>query len=275
MRRRWMIVALALVIAGCAATRPLLTGTFRIKGSDTMIILAQRWAEEYMRLNPGVSIYAEGGGTATGIEALIRDEAEICTASRPFQPDEVRRLMEQQRSLGISHLVAKDALSIYLHPDNPVRNLTVEQVRGIFTGRVTNWSMVGGNEAEIIVLNRSPNSGTYLYFQEHVLEGQAYTASARTMSGTAAIVKAVMENRNAIGYGGIAYGREVVHCHIDGIAPTEENVRNGSYPIARYLHLYTLEKPKGVTKSFIDWVLSREGQMTVKKVGYIPLMEVR
>jgi len=239
-----------------------------------MIILAELWAEEYMKANPGISVYADGGGTATGMEALIKGDIDICTASRPINPSEARRLVERQGYLGISFLVAKDALSIYLHPQNPVRNLTMTQVREIFTRKITSWMDVGGSDAEIVLFSRSPNSGTYLYFQEHILEGQPYSAAAQTVTSAAAVVEAVAQHPNAIGYGGIAYGQNLVHCKINGVAPTEQNVRNDSYPISRYLYFYTIKAPSGNVKKIIDWVLGKEGQAAVKKIGYVPLREV-
>jgi phosphate transport system substrate-binding protein len=260
----------------CSTSRNLASSTtIRIKGSDTMIILADLWAEEYMKANPGISVYADGGGTATGMEALINGDVDICTASRPINPSEARRLVQRQGYLGVSILVAKDALSIYLHPQNPVRNLTMTQVREIFIGKITSWKEVGGSDAEIVLFNRSPNSGTYLYFQEHVLDEQPYSPTVRTMPGTEAITQAVAENPNAIGYGGIAYGQNLVHCKVNGIAPTEANVRNDTYPISRYLYFYTIKEPGGNAKKFIDWVLGRDGQAAVKKIGYVPLREVR
>jgi phosphate transport system substrate-binding protein len=258
----------------CSSTRPISSSAIRIKGSDTMIVLSDLWAEEYMQRHPGISIYADGGGTAVGIEALIKGEVEICTASRPLRPSEVQRLVKRYNNLGIAFLVARDALSIYLHPDNPVRNLSLEQVKGIFTGSITNWQAVGGKNESIMALSRSPNSGTYLYFQEHVLGGEPYGKNVVTMPTTAAITEAVSQNPQAIGYGGIAYGPDLVHCKINGISPTEENVRKETYPIARYLYFYTIDKPRGTVKAFIDWVLSKEGQRVVKEVDYIPLFGV-
>lgn len=246
----------------------------RIKGSDTMLILVSRWAEEYMKLHPNVSVYAEGGGTVTGVQALIAGQANICAASRPLQSSEARLLAEKYGYLGISFLVAKDALSLYLNHENQVHNLSLEQLKKIFTGEITNWKQVGGIQEPILVLIRSPNSGTFLYFKEHVLDGHAYSIYAQTMPTTTAVVKAVSENREAIGYGGIVYGSDVNHCKIERVTPTEENVRNDSYPIIRYLYLYTIDTPRGPIKSFIDWVL-KDGQKVVKEVGYIPLWEVQ
>jgi len=245
----------------------------RIKGSDTMLILVTRWAEEYMKYKPNVSVYAEGGGTEKGVKALQKGKADICTASRPLQAQEARLLAEKYKYLGMSFLVAKDALSIYLNKNNPVKNLSPDNLKEIFKGEITNWNQVGGNNDPILVLIRSPNSGTHLYFKNHILDGEAYSEFAQIMPTTDDIVTAVSKNREAIGYGGIAYGPNVVHCKIDGVAPTEENVRNDSYPIIRYLYLYTTNTPRGEVKSFIDWVL-KDGQKIVKEVGYIPLWEM-
>lgn len=271
------LLAFALfVLQGCSATRSVteLAPVIRIKGSDTMVILAQRWAEEFMRQYGGIAVYVEGGGTATGIEALIKGEIEICTASRPLQPSEVQLLAQQQQNVGIAFRVAKDGLSMYLHPDNPIRDLRLEQVKGIYTGEISNWRDIGGKDEAIVALGRSPSSGTYLYFQEHVLDGEPYGDAVVTMPTTAAIVAAVELNPSAIGYGGLAYGKNLVHCKINGVSPTDECVREDKYPIARYLYFYTIKKPEGVVKLFIDWVLSKEGQRVVKEIDYIPLFDV-
>lgn len=244
----------------------------RIKGSDTMLLLATRWAEEFMKTNPNVSVYVEGGGTENGVEALIKGKADICTASRPMRAQEARMLAEKYRYIGISHLVAKDALSIFLHPESPVQNLTLLQLKQIFRGEIASWNQVGGNNEPILVLIRSPNSGTHIYFKEHVLEGEAYSQFAQVRPTTTAVVTAVLEHREAIGYGGIAYGTNLMHCPIDGIAPTVENVRNDTYPIIRYLYLYTTNTPRGEAKRFIDWIL-REGQKIVSEVGFVSLWE--
>ncbi|MCG3120409.1 MAG: Phosphate-binding protein PstS 1 [bacterium] len=250
------------------------TPVIRIKGSDTMVLLAQSWAEKFMQQHHGVAVYVEGGGTATGIEALIKGDIEICTASRPLRPEEVQRLARKQQNVGIAHLVAKDGLSVYLHPNNPVRHLTLAQVKGIYTSQITNWREVGGKDETIVVLSRAPSSGTYLYFQEHVLEGQPYGANASNMPTTAAIVQEIEKNPAAIGYGGLAYGENLVHCKINGVSPTAENVRADKYPVARYLYFYTIKKPEGIVKLLIDWVLSPEGQRVVKAIDYIPLFDV-
>lgn len=269
-----IISSLLLFFEGCGTPRVLTSTVLKIKGSDTMVILTQRWAEAYMKRNPGISIYVEGGGSATGIAALIKGTIQICTSSRPIRPTEVRKLVQQQDLLGVSFLVARDALSVYVHPQNPVQHLSMEQARGIFAGEIMNWKALGGNDALITVLIRSPNSGTHLYFQEHVLGGQGYAPQAFSLPTTAAVVEEVSSNISAIGYGGLAYGRELVHCALNNVTPTEENVRNGRYPLARYLYFYTIDKPVGTVKEFIDWVLSPDGQTVVRETGYIPLFEL-
>jgi phosphate transport system substrate-binding protein len=249
------------------------TNIIRIQGSDTMHMLATRWAEAYMQENPDISIYVEGGGTAKGFQALINDQIDLCTASRAMLPFEVQLLAEKHRRLGLAHRVAKDALSIYLNPGNSVKNLTLDQLKSIYTGQIRTWTEVGGSENEITVITRSPNSGTYLYFKDHVLQDEPYLEDVEIYYTTNAIVNAVLENPYAIGYGGTAFGNKVTHCRINNIEPTIENVLNDSYPIARYLYIYTLDTPKGAAKEFIDWIMSSNGQIIIAQVGFIPLFQ--
>ena len=224
-----------------------------------------------MTTHPGISVYAEGGGSATGVQALIRGTIDICAASRPLTSDEVKPLAKKYRSIGVSILVAKDALSVYLNPKNPVTDLTLKQLKQIFGGKVQDWRSVGGNDEKIKVFIRPQSSGTHLYFREHILEGAEYGINAIPIPTTAAIVDSILSNPNAIGYGGIAYGSEVTHSQINGINPSEENVRYDLYPLSRYLYFYTVRKPQGEVKKFIDWVIGARGQEIVGEVGYIPL----
>ncbi len=175
--------------------------------------------------------------------------------------------------VGVSILVAKDALSIYVHPDNPVRNLTTDQIRKIFIGDINNWSAVGGDDAPIHVINRMPTSGTFAYFQEHVLQGELYSTAGTALRTTKDVVETIANEKNAIGYGGMAYETDVYHCNINGVEPTRANVNNDSYPLTRYLYLYTTDKPQGKIKDFINWVLSEHGQDIVKWVGYFPIWQ--
>jgi phosphate transport system substrate-binding protein len=242
----------------------------RIAGSDTMLVLTRLWAEEFMKTHSGISVYAQGGGTASGVKELIHSRIDLCAASRPLQADEVQELVDWQNSIGISIAVAKEALSVYVHSDNRVRDFSAETLREIFTGRITNWQELGGEDAQIITVIRSPNSGTHLYFKEHVLNEEPYSSAARVMSNTKAIVDAVSSHPYAIGYGGVAYGTGL-HARVNGTAPTVANIRNNTYPITRYLYLITASTPRGPVKTFVDWTLSSEGQKAVNRAGYVSL----
>lgn len=235
-----------------------------------MQIFVTRWANEFAKLKQTVTVKVRGEGTANGIQALIAGNADICAASRPLRAEEARLFAEKYNKIGMSTLVAKDALSVYIHPENPVQNLTLNQVRDIFNGSITNWSTLGGFDEPIMVLIRYSDSGTYLYFKEHVLKGESFTTSAIKINQTTEIMRIISENRNAIGLGGLAVGKNVVHCSINNVLPTIESVKNDTYPIIRYLYLYTIDKPQGSVKEFIDWIL-KDGQKIVEDEGYIPL----
>lgn len=254
-----------------------ITGTdiIYIKGSDTMLGLTSDLAEIYMKENPGVSIRIEGGGTAEGIKSLIKNEIDICTASRNLKPEEAKLLADYYGSLGMVFLIAKDGLSIYLNPGNNINNLSLQQLKQIYTGEIKNWKNIGGKDARIIPVTRNPNSGTYFFFKEHILDGEEYTDDKIIKSTTGEIINFVAENENAIGYGGMGYQGNVIHSKIEGVEPNSENIRNDTYPITRYLHFFTTKIPGGKVKSFIDWVLSPAGQSVIRKSGYIPLWENR
>jgi len=238
-----------------------------------MLELTSNLAEQFMKENPGISVQVEGGGTATGIQALIKNNTDICTASRNLKPDEAKLLADYYGSLGMVYLIAKDALSIYVNPKNPIKNLTVSQLKHIFTGKISNWKNLGGKDTIAIPVIRNNSSGTYLYFKEHVLEGEDYSKNAIVKSTTKEIVKYVEANENAIGYGGMGYKGDIFDSMVNGVEPTGKNVRNDTYPITRYLHFFTTKSPSGISKKFIDWVLSPAGQTIVRKSGFIPLWE--
>jgi phosphate transport system substrate-binding protein len=268
-----------LLIAALAAAAPAWSAGrgITIKGSDTMVILGQRWAEQYMTSHPGAVVQVTGGGSGTGIAALINGTTDICQASRPMKDDEKMKLRDRYQTMGIEIPVARDGLSIYLNDANPVKALSIEQLRDIYTGKVTSWKQVGGGDARIVLYGRENSSGTYVYFKDNVLLGRDYSASCQTLPGTAAVVNAVARDPNGIGYGGAAYAKGVKDCAVQkdassaAVMPGAATVKDGSYPVARDLYFYTRMKPAGDVKKFVDWVLSPEGQKIVTDVGYYPL----
>ncbi len=276
MRRTRQILATALLAVAIAGPAHAARG-LTVKGSDTMVILGQRWAEQYMNANPGRIIQVTGGGSGTGIAALINGTTEICMASRPMKPDEKRKLRDRYQSMGVEIPVAKDGLSIFLNDRNPVKELSFTQLREIYTGTVTNWKQVGGPDAQIVLYGRENSSGTYVYFKDNVLLGRDFSARCQTLPGTAAVVNAVSKDPNGIGYGGTAYAKGIKECAVKkdaaspAVLPSAATVKDGSYPVTRDLYLYTRLKPKGEAKKFIDWVLSSEGQALATKVGYFPV----
>ena len=251
--------------------------TITVKGSDTMVILAQRWAELYMSMHPDVTIQVTGGGSGTGISALINGTTDICNASRPMKQSERDKLKQRFNTLGVEIKAARDGLALYVSDSNPVRELTVAQIKAIYTSTITNWKEVGGPDSRIILYGRENNSGTYVYFKDNVLDGEDYAAAMQSMPGTAAVVNAVAKDKFGIGFGGAAYGKGIRFLKVKkdakspGYEPTEENVKSGQYPVSRFLYLYTRSRPTGALKQYIDWILSDEGQQTVSKVGYFPI----
>jgi phosphate transport system substrate-binding protein len=242
-----------------------------IKGSDTMVILSQRWAEKFMSKFSDITVQVTGGGSGTGISALINGTTDICNSSRPMKPSEVKKVKERYGTMGVEIPCAKDGINIYLHPGNPVKNLTMQQLKDIYTGRITNWNQVGGNDARIILYSRENNSGTYVFFKEVVLGSADYAASCQNLPGTSAVVNAVSKDKNGIGYGGAAYSKGIKHPSINSIEPNETNIKTGKYPLSRNLFMYLKSKPTGSIKKFVDWVLSSEGQAVVKQVGYFSI----
>jgi phosphate transport system substrate-binding protein len=268
----FLAIALSLGFISCGRA------DITVKGSDTMVILAQKWAETYMGLNPGIKIQVTGGGTGTGFAALQNRTTDLCNASRKIKSAEIAKCIEAFGKRPTEYKVALDGLSIYVAAENSVEELTIEQLELIFTGKIKNWKEVGGNDAPITVYSRENSSGTYEFFKEHVLQGKDFAASAQTMPGTAAVLQAVAKDKNGIGYGGAAYGAGAKHLLIKkdevsaAVEPTEENVVNGSYPIWRHLFIYVNPAlDKGDVAAYLKWIRSDAGQKVVKDVGYFPL----
>lgn len=252
-------------------------GTISVKGSDTMVILNQRLAERFMAENPGKTVQVTGGGSGTGIAALINGTTDIAQASRSMKDSEKAQVQQRRGAPAVETPVALDGLAIFVHKDNPLQSISLAQLRSIYTGSTTNWKELGGADAPIVLYGRENNSGTYAYFKEHVLEDDDFAAETQTLPGTAAVVNAVSRDPRAIGYGGIAFatGIRQVPVKKDDASPavdaSMENVSNGSYPISRSLFLYTAGEPTGTVKQYIDFALSPEGQKIAGEVGYYPL----
>lgn len=251
-------------------------GTLTIKGSDTMVILAQRWAEAFMAANPGTTLQVSGGGSGTGIAALINGTVDLADASRAMKDREKAQVQERRGGAAHEIPVALDALAVYVNDDNPVHALTIPQLKQIYRHQVTNWNQVGGSDAPIVLYGRENNSGTYAYFKEHVLEDLDFAQETQTLPGTSAVINAVSHDVGGIGYGGIAYAQGVhtVSVAVEGGQPVEPNMENAinrTYPLARFLYVYSVGQPTGLAQRYVDFMLSSAGQALVENVGYYPL----
>lgn len=270
---------LAVSLVGCKKTSSQSKESkLTIKGSDTMVILNQRWAEEYMKENPHVSIQVTGGGSGTGLAALQQGSTDLAAASRPIKEKEKEHVEKAFHKMVIEIPVAIDALTIFTNKNNPIKELSIKQLQKIFSGEIKNWHEVGGSDSEIIVYSRENNSGTYDFFKEHVLKGEDFSETASYLPGTAAIISAIQRDIHGIGYGGIAYlPKEISALSIKkddssrAVPPILQNIKNHEYPLARELYFYSIGEPEGLSKSFIEYALSLEGQKVCEQVGYFPI----
>lgn len=248
-----------------------------VKGSDTMVILGQRWAEDYMKANPSTTVQVTGGGSGTGIAALINGSTDICESSRPMKDAEKAELLQKRKVPAEETKVAIDALAVYVNEKNVVRSIAIPMLAKIYSGGVTSWKELGGADHTIILYGREDNSGTYAYFKEHVLQGRDFAAATQALAGTSAVANAVREDPYGIGYGGIAYLEGVRALAIKTremdppVAPTLETAQDGEYPLRRDLFFYTAGEPTPAMTTFIDWVTGPGGQATIADVGYYPL----
>ena len=257
--------------------------SLQVKGSDTMVNLGQAWAEKYMEKNPAEFVAVTGGGSGTGLSSLISGTCDIAMSSRNIKGKEIGLA----KAKGISPFeikVALDGLAVVVNPANPIDKLTLEQLAGIFTGKISNWKEVGGKDEKIVILSREVNSGTHVYFKEHVLRRndpnskEEFAPGALMLSSSQAIADEVAGNTAAIGYYGMGYisaKQKPVHIAKDSksefIVPMIENVINGKYPISRPLLLYTNAEPKDLVKKFVDFAISKEGQDIVLKTDFVPV----
>ncbi len=252
------------------------------KGSDTMVNLALAWAEAYMQLHPEVRISVTGGGSGTGIAAMINGTVDIANASREMKPEEIAAA-KANGITPVEFIVARDAIAVVVHPSNPVQRLTLQQISDIYTGKITNWRQVGGENRPIVLLSRESNSGTYVYFLENVIRlgkkdsNLLFSPDTLLMPSSEGISCEVRQNPNAIGYDGLGYvtpDQKVIAVAKDAstpyILPSAETVNDGTYPIARPLYMYTAGEPRGQVKAYLEWILS-EGQALVTELGFVPL----
>jgi phosphate transport system substrate-binding protein len=290
-----MLIAAVTFISGCGSDAPStsaptssteLSGSINIIGSNTVTPLSTVWSEKFMVMYPGVSIAVSGPGSGAGIAALINGTTDICQASRKIKQKEI----DEANANGVEPYetqVATDALSVIVNPANPVSELTIPQLSGIYTGEITNWKEVGGNDAAIVVLSRDTNSGTHVFFKEHVVQmaglpsedtSLEYGPKVLFLPSTEEGVSETAKNPNAIFYPGLGYVTDEVKplaikktADDVGVLPSVATALDGTYPIARPLLFYTDGTPEGVIKTFIDYCLSAEGQAEVTEVGYVPL----
>ncbi len=281
---RTALVTLSLMGVGLSSVRAEAPkNQLQIKGSDTMVNLAQAWAEAYMAADPQASISVTGGGSGTGIAALIAGTCDLASASRKMTPKEIASA-SATGAPPQEWTVALDGLAVVVHPSNPIKRLTIEQLAKIFTGTIHNWKEVGGKDAQIILLSREVNSGTHVYFKEHVLASlkdggpKEFAPEALLLPSSQAIADEVAQNSTAIGYYGMGYLNPknavvaVAKTAADPyVTPSEETVRSGSYPISRPLFFYSRGTPQGAVKAFLDFVMSPEGQAVVRKVDFVPV----
>jgi phosphate transport system substrate-binding protein len=284
-RSPYLVLALLAVLPACKQERapvgasgaPASEGarTVTVKGSDTMVLLGQRWAEELRKTNPEATVQVTGGGSGTGFAALLNGTTDIAMASRSIKPEEAAKVRQKFNVEPKELTVATDGITFYVHESNPVEALTREQLKGMYMGDITNWQEVGGVDEPIVLYSRESSSGTYLFVRERVLDNEDFAAEAQTLPGTAAVVNAVSREKHGIGYGGGAYAKGVKELKVrqgeEAIAPTAENIRSGRYPLSRGLFFYTRGEPTGAVRRYIDFALSPEGQKVVTDVGYFPV----
>lgn len=279
MKKLLLVLAILTLTSSALAAN----NSMQIKGSDTMVNLGQAWAESYMQKNPGEFIAVTGGGSGTGMSSLISSSCSIAMSSRNIKEKEIA-LAKQKGVNPYEIKVALDGLAVVVNPENPVSKLTLDQLAGIFTGKILNWKELGGDDLKIVILSREVNSGTHVYFKEHVLRKndpnskEEFTPGALMLSSSQAIADEVAGNTGAIGYYGMGYisaKQKPIVVAKDEKSPYEspliENVINGKYPISRPLFLYTNGEPKGSVKKFIDFCLSDEGQGIVLKTDFVPI----
>lgn len=284
-----LALSLTLALAGCASefggdgTPAAPSTTIENKGSDTMVNLALAWAEAYQAEHPAVRISVTGGGSGTGIAALINGTVDLANASRAIKEEE-RQGAEANGVTPVELVVARDAIAIIINPSNPVDELTIAQLSDIYSGRINNWAEVGGEDRPIVRLSRETNSGTHVYFLEEVLrrgdsdDTTLFSPTTLLLPSSEGIGTEIRQNPNAIGYDGLGY--VTPDMKVVAVAPTPEGpftlpsaetVNGGTYPIARDLYIYTDGEPQGDLATYLEWILGPEGQAIVTELGFVPI----
>ena len=284
-----LVLPLLLSLAGCRSTAQTAGVSAPQQsivniGSDTIVNLALAWAERYQGPHPEISISVTGGGSGTGIASLINKTADIANASRQIKDEEIENA-EKNGVEPVEFVIARDAIAVIVHPDNPITQLTVQQVSDIYSGKINNWEEVGGEDRPIVRLSRETNSGTHVYFLEEVLRlGQKdnktlFSTDTLLLPSSQGITTEASSNPNAIGYDGLGYVTPDVKViaiarSIDTgyIFPSAETVNAGTYPIARDLYMYTAGQPTGAIQAYLEWILSAEAQQIVKDLGFVPIL---
>lgn len=281
------LFAVCLLLSGCGRTDTGEVGSssraIQNKGSDTIVNLALAWAEAYQKVDPSVSIAVTGGGSGTGIAALVNNTVDIANASRKIKDDEITAAQKNGVN-PVEFVIAVDALAVIVNPANPVSELTIAQLSDIFTGRITNWRDVGGKDAPIILVSRESNSGTHVYFLETVVRRgdssnkDIFAAQTLMMPSSVGITSEVSRNPNAIGYDGLGYitkHEKVIAVAKDSdspyVLPSVETGADGSYPLARNLYMYTAGEPTGAIAEYLDWIRGPDGQKIVAELGFVPI----
>lgn len=294
MEKRPILIFLLLLIflTGCKpssspsggdSTNPT-SSTIENKGSDTIVNLALAWAEYYQELHPEVRISVTGGGSGTGIAALINGTVDIANASRKIKPEEIEAAQANGTD-PLEFVIARDAIAVIINLENPVDRLTLQQISDIYSGKINNWKEVGGEDRPIVRLSRETNSGTHVYFLEEVIRlgdkdnKTLFSTDTLLMPSSEGIGAEIRQNPNAIGYDGLGYVTPEMKVVAlaespDGeyILPSADSVNNGKYPVARDLYIYTNGEPEGLLQIYIDWILSPEGQEIVTELGFVPIL---
>ncbi len=263
-----MVFVSALILVFLSGTA--LAESLSIKGSTTVLPIAQKAAEAFMKANPGVNVSVSGGGSGNGIKALVDGSTDIATASRFIETKEVKRAVEN-KIYPVPFAVAYDCIVPIVHPSNPVVNLTTEQLKGIYEGKIRNWQEVGGNDMQVVVISRDTSSGTYEVWEEKILQGGRVFPGALLQASNGAVAQAVAKNKYAIGYVGLNYlNDEIKATEVNGVEASLETA--AAYPVSRELFMFTQGWPTGTTKRFIHFLLHPEkGQKIVAGAGYLPL----